>query len=52
MKTAETVVEITKWTSLRNHLINNKIEYLVLFLIGHTLGLTQRVLDQTSGVCL
>lgn len=49
---AETAIEVTKWTSLRNHIINNKIEYLVLFLIGHTLGLTSKVLEQTNGVCL
>ena len=52
MKTVETVVEIGKWASLTNHLKNNRIEYLVLVVLAHTLGLTQRVLDQTSGVCL
>ena len=52
MKTVETVVEVTKWTSLVSHVKNNRIEYLVLLLMAHTLGLTQRVLDQTSGVCL
>jgi len=50
--TAETVVEVSKWASLVNHIKNNRIEYLVLVLMAHTLGLTQRVLDQTSGVCL
>tara|TARA_B100000459_G_C8593577_1_gene208834 strand:+ start:120 stop:275 length:156 start_codon:yes stop_codon:yes gene_type:complete len=49
---AETVVEVGKWTSLVNHIKNNRIEYLVLVVLAHTLGLTQRVLDQTSGVCL
>jgi hypothetical protein len=48
----ETVVEAGKWASLVNHIKNNRIEYLVLALLAHTLGLTQRVLDQTSGVCL
>lgn len=49
---AETVVEVSKWASLVNHIKNNRIEYLVLVLMAHTLGLTQRVLDETSGVCL
>lgn len=49
---AETVVEVSKWTSLVSHIKNNRIEYLVLVLMAHTLGLTQRVLDQTNGVCL
>jgi len=48
----ETVVEAGKWTSLVSHIKNNRIEYLVLVVLAHTLGLTQRVLDQTSGVCL
>ena len=48
----ETVVEAGKWNAIRSHLVNNKIEYLVLFLISHTLGLTTRVLEQTNGVCL
>jgi hypothetical protein len=48
----ETVVEAGKWASLVNHIKNNRIEYLVLVVLAHTLGLTQRVLDQTSGVCL
>ena len=42
----ETVVEAGKWNALRSHLVNNKIEYLVLFLISHTLGLTTRVLNK------
>ena len=48
----ETVVEAGKWASLVNHIKSNRIEYLVLIVLAHTLGLTQRVLDQTSGVCL
>lgn len=48
----ETVVEAGKWASLVSHIKNNRIEYLVLVVLAHTLGLTQRVLDQTSGVCL
>mgnify|MGYP001459255683 FL=1 len=49
---AETVVEVGKWSSIVSHIKNNRIEYLVLVVLAHTLGLTQRVLDQTSGVCL
>jgi hypothetical protein len=49
---AETVVEVGKWTSIVSHIKNNRIEYLVLVLMAHTLGLTTRVLEQTNGVCL
>jgi len=49
---AETVVEVSKWTSIISHIKNNRIEYLVLVLMAHTLGLTNRVLEQTNGVCL
>lgn len=35
-----------------NHLKNNRIEYLVCLLIAHTLGLFDKLLEQTNGVCL
>lgn len=51
MKT-EAVVEATKYASFINHLKNNRVEYLVLALLAHVVGLTDKVLSQTSGVCL
>ncbi len=51
MKTAETVVEIGKWTSICNHVKNNRIEYLVIALIAHIVGLTSKAAEHASGVC-
>ena len=52
MKTAETVVEVTKWSSIYSHIKNNRIEYLVLIVLAHAVGLTDRILQETNGVCL
>ena len=52
MKTVETVVEVTKWASLMNHLKNNRIEYLLLVGILHLVGFTNKAYSQVSGVCL
>lgn len=49
---AETVVEVGKWTSLVNHIKNNRIEYLVLAVLAHAVGLTDRILQETNGMCL
>ena len=47
----ETAVAITKGAAAMNHLKNNRIEYLVLVLFSHVLGLTDLVLTKASGVC-
>ena len=52
MKTVETVVEAGKWASIASHLKNNRTEYLLLVILAHAVGLTDKVLAQTSGVCL
>lgn len=44
--------EMTKMAMYLNHLKNNRIEYLVLGLIAHSLGLFDKLLENTSGVCL
>lgn len=49
---AETVVEVTKWASIVNHLKNNRIEYLLLMGILHLVGITNKAYNQVSGVCL
>ena len=52
MKTVETVVEVTRWASILDHLKNNRIEYLLLMGILHILGATSKAYEQVSGVCL
>lgn len=52
MKTAETVVTASKYASIICHLKNNRIEYLVLLLFAHAVGITARIQEQTAGVCL
>ncbi|NCF97518.1 MAG: hypothetical protein GWP21_06345 [Euryarchaeota archaeon] len=48
----ETVIQVTKWTTVINHLRNNRIEYLLLMGILHIVGITQKAYSQVSGVCL
>jgi len=52
MKTVETVVQAGKWASIASHLKNNRIEYLVLAVLAHAVGLTDRILQETNGMCL
>ena len=47
----ETAVAMTKGAAAMNHLKNNRIEYLVLVLFSHVLGLTDLALSHASGVC-
>jgi hypothetical protein len=48
----ETAVTAGKYASIISHIKNNRIEYLVLVVLAHTVGLTDKILQQTSGVCL
>ena len=48
----ETVIEVTRWASIADHLRNNRIEYLLLMGILHLVGLTNKAYNQVSGVCL
>jgi len=50
-KTVETVVQTTKMAMVIDHLKNNRIEYLVLVLFSHVLGLTSKAQEHVSGVC-
>ncbi len=52
MKTAETVVEVSKWARALDHLKNNRIEYLLCLGILHIVGITNKAYAQVSGVCL
>jgi hypothetical protein len=47
----EAVATTAKGAAALNHLKNNRIEYLVLLVFSHMLGLTDLVLSKTSGVC-
>tara|TARA_B100000965_G_C19009700_1_gene506156 strand:- start:177 stop:332 length:156 start_codon:yes stop_codon:yes gene_type:complete len=48
----ETVVQGAKFASFLSHLKNNRLEYLVLLVLAHAVGITDRIFEQTSGVCL
>ncbi len=48
----QTVVEVSKWASMCNHLKNNRIEYLLAIGILHLVGLTNKAYSHVSGVCL
>ena len=50
-ETIETCANVTKGAAALNHLRQNRIEYLVLVVLGHMLGLTDLVLSRASGVC-
>ncbi len=47
----ETVVASVKVASFLNHLKNNRIEYLMVVLISHVLGVTDIVMSNLNGVC-
>ena len=47
----ETALTLGKGAMMVNHLKNNRIEYLVLVLFSHVLGLTDLALTKASGVC-
>ncbi len=48
----ETIVQTTKVAMVIDHLKNNRIEYLVVLLFSHVLGLTSKAMDHASGVCV
>lgn len=50
-QTIESAMKVTKGAAALNHLRQNRIEYLVLLLFSHMLGLTDMVISKTSGVC-
>ena len=49
--TAETVVTTAKVATALDHLRANRIEYLVLLVLTHMLGLTSVVIEKAQGVC-
>ena len=47
----ETAIATSKMAMVIDHLKNNRIEYLVLVLFSHVLGLTAKATEHVSGVC-
>lgn len=47
----ESVVATTKVLTALDHLKNNRIEYLLVLLLSHFLGLTESIMAHASGVC-
>jgi hypothetical protein len=47
----ETAIASSKMVMVMDHLKNNRIEYLVLVLFSHVLGLTSKATEHVSGVC-
>ncbi len=48
----ETAVTAGKYASIINHLKNNRVEWLLLIVLAHAVGITDKILQQTNGVCL
>jgi hypothetical protein len=47
----DTGIKAAKSAAALNHLKNNRIEYLVLLVFSHMLGLTDVLISRASGVC-
>ncbi len=48
----ETVVTSGKWAAFVSHVAKNRVEYIGLMIILHLVGITDKVIEQTNGVCL
>ena len=49
--TIDTAIATSKMAMVIDHLKNNRIEYLVLVLFSHVLGLTSKASEHVVGVC-
>lgn len=47
----DTCVKVGKGAAALNHLRQNRIEYLVLLVLTHMLGLTDLLATKATGVC-
>lgn len=47
----ESTIEVGRMAVAINHLRNNRIEYLVLLVFSHMLGITDLAISKASGVC-
>ena len=50
-ETIDTAINVTKGAAALNHLRQNRIEYLVLLVFSHMLGLTDLLATKATGVC-
>lgn len=51
IQTTESVVATAKVATAIDHLKNNRIEYLLVLLISHFLGVTDILITRAAGVC-
>ena len=47
----EPAAKVVKVATAIDHVKNNRIEYLVLLVLSHMLGLTSVFIDKASGMC-
>lgn len=48
---SETIVTSTKVVTALDHIRNNRIEYLLVLILSHFIGLTDSLIAHASGVC-
>lgn len=48
---AETVMNVSKFAIAMDHIKNNRIEYLIVLLLSHMVGLTAKAFEYGQGVC-
>lgn len=51
IQTTDTIVQTAKVATALDHLKNNRIEYLLVLLISHFLGVTDILITRVAGVC-
>ena len=49
--TVDGAMKVGKLVTVMDHLRNNRIEYLVLLVFSHMLGITDLAISRASGVC-
>lgn len=49
--TPENAIAASKFAIAIDHIRNNRIEYLVLLLLSHMVGVTTKVYEKASGMC-
>jgi hypothetical protein len=49
--TPNDAIGVSKFAIAINHVKNNRIEYLVLMLLAHMIGLTSKAAEHASGMC-
>ncbi len=49
--TASDVIVASKFAIAMDHIKNNRIEYLIVLLLSHMVGLTAKAFEYGSGVC-